>query len=89
MMQSRAYNPNPLEDWFKAMVVSLLMSIATFAAILRCCGCCFILCRRILLNRLITTALTREDEPPKISLVTQPSLQAENMDSDDESEDEI
>uniref|UniRef100_A0A3B4GLL1 Uncharacterized protein n=1 Tax=Pundamilia nyererei TaxID=303518 RepID=A0A3B4GLL1_9CICH len=60
---------NPWDDWFsnhfgkyKAIVVSLLMSIATFVAILTCCGCCFIPCLCTLVQRLITTPLTKEDE---------------------------
>uniref|UniRef100_A0A3Q3C519 Uncharacterized protein n=1 Tax=Haplochromis burtoni TaxID=8153 RepID=A0A3Q3C519_HAPBU len=64
---------NPWDDWFsnhfgkyKTIVVSLLMSIATFVAILTCCGCCFIPCLCTLVQRLITTPLTKEDESPKL-----------------------
>lgn len=81
---------NPLDDWFsnhfgkyKAIVVSLLMSIATFVAILTCCGCCFIPCLRTLVNRLIVTALTREEESLKNQL---PLLWVEDRDSDKDSE---
>ena len=55
---------NPLEEWmtnmfgqWKGVVVSLLISIATFIAILVTCGCCCIPCIRSLSLRLITTAI--------------------------------
>lgn len=70
---------------YKAIVMSLLMSIATFIAILTCCGCCLIPCLRTLLSRLITVALTKESESPKLQL---PLLQAEDYIEDSESEDD-
>ena len=43
---------------YKALVSSVLVSIAVFAVILTLCGCCCIPCLRALINRLITTAIT-------------------------------
>ena len=61
---------NPLESrknnafgkW-KGLIASCLLPLAIFVAILVTCGCCFIPCFRTLLNRLITTALTKESMP--------------------------
>lgn len=43
---------------YKALVSSILLSIAVFAAILTLCGCCCIPCIRALVQHLITTAVT-------------------------------
>lgn len=43
---------------YKALVSSILMSIAVFAALLTLCGCCCIPCLRSLISRLITTAMS-------------------------------
>ena len=55
---------NPLEDWmagmfgqWKGVIMSLLISITIFIAILVTCGCCCIPCLRSLSLRLITTAI--------------------------------
>ena len=60
---------NPLEQWmtgffgkWKGLVLALASSLACFAGILVCCGCCCIPCTRTLCNRLITTALRKEHE---------------------------
>ena len=45
---------------WKDLILSVLMSIAVFTAIIVTCGCCCIPCIRTLVNRLITTALTKE-----------------------------
>ncbi|XP_040014539.1 uncharacterized protein LOC120807008 [Xiphias gladius] len=55
---------NPLDEWmtsvfgrWKGIITSLLLSIATFIAILTTCGCCCIPCIRALSVRLIDTAI--------------------------------
>ena len=48
--------------WYKALIASLLISIGCFLAIVVYCGCCCIPCLRTLVNRLITTALSKERE---------------------------
>ena len=52
---------NPVTEWmgrmfgqWKGLVMSLMMSLAVFTAILVTCGCCCIPCLRALLQRLIT-----------------------------------
>ena len=59
---------NPVEAWmcgmfgkWKALAMAIFTSIACFLAILITCGCCCIPCARTLCNRLITTALSREN----------------------------
>ncbi|XP_028268921.1 uncharacterized protein LOC114440617 isoform X2 [Parambassis ranga] len=42
---------------YKQLVMSIIMSIAVFAAILTLCGCCCIPCIRALCTRMITTAI--------------------------------
>uniref|UniRef100_A0A671Y9J9 Uncharacterized protein n=1 Tax=Sparus aurata TaxID=8175 RepID=A0A671Y9J9_SPAAU len=61
---------DPITSWldsqfgrYKALIASMLISIGCFLAIIVCCGCCCIPCLRTLVNRLITTALSREKEP--------------------------
>ena len=64
---------NPIEKWmtdvfgkWKSLLIALLSSLACFAGILVCCGCCCIPCARTLCSRLITTALQKEEHrlPP-------------------------
>lgn len=85
---------NQIDEWFtnyyveyKAVVVSLLMFTAAFVAILTCCGCCFIPCLRRLINRLITTTLTREKDFAHLQLpLIQDEGSIEDRDSDEESD---
>nr|XP_057913415.1 uncharacterized protein LOC131107420 [Doryrhamphus excisus]XP_057913416.1 uncharacterized protein LOC131107420 [Doryrhamphus excisus]XP_057913417.1 uncharacterized protein LOC131107420 [Doryrhamphus excisus] len=42
---------------YKQLIMSVLMLVAVFAAILTLCGCCCIPCIRVLCTRLITTAI--------------------------------
>ncbi|XP_028460769.1 syncytin-A-like isoform X1 [Perca flavescens] len=59
-----------LEDVFgkyKAIVLSMLMSVAVFVGILVCCGCCCIPCCRTLVNRWIDVALTKKRSPERCS----------------------
>ena len=60
--QSGIYNP--LDDWmtgvfgqWKGIIMSLMISVSTFIAIMTVCGCCCIPCIRSLSLRLITTAI--------------------------------
>ena len=62
---------NPLEGWFtsvfgkwRTLIVSLLISMAVFTAILVTCGCCCIPCIRSLMVRLITTTIEGKQQPP-------------------------
>ena len=62
---------NPIEKWmtdifgkWKGLLMALLTSLACFASILVCCGCCCIPCARTLCSRLITTALRKEEPSP-------------------------
>jgi len=69
---------------YKQLVVSILMSIAVFAAILTLCGCCCIPCIRVLLNRLITTAI----QPMKTEMYALMSTEKHPSDDEDSEEDE-
>ena len=62
---------NVLSGWiegqfgkWKDLILSALMSMAVFTSIIVTCGCCCIPCIRTLINRLITTALSKETPPP-------------------------
>ena len=55
------------------------VSIGCFLAITVCCGCCCIPCIRTLVNRLITTALSREKEPSPYAM----PLIGDNAESED------
>lgn len=69
---------------YKALVASALISIAVFAAILTLCGCCCIPCIRALVNRLITTAITPQEERAiHLNLLSHP-----DGDSDEEADPE-
>ncbi|XP_024117060.2 syncytin-B [Oryzias melastigma] len=50
---------------YRALVSSLLVFIAVFAAILTLCGCCCIPCLRSSVNRLIITAISPAAPPPE------------------------
>uniref|UniRef100_A0A3B3T514 Uncharacterized protein n=1 Tax=Paramormyrops kingsleyae TaxID=1676925 RepID=A0A3B3T514_9TELE len=59
---------NIWDDWltsafgqWKGLITSLLLSMATFTAILVTCGCCCIPCVRALSVRLITTVIEKRD----------------------------
>ena len=66
---------NPMEKWmtdvfgrWRGLLMALLSSLACFAGVLVCCGCCCIPCARTLCSRLITTALQKEiPQPPPSS----------------------
>uniref|UniRef100_A0A3B4UKK7 Uncharacterized protein n=1 Tax=Seriola dumerili TaxID=41447 RepID=A0A3B4UKK7_SERDU len=80
---------DPFGGWFdsyfgkyKALIMSLVVSIGCFLAILVCCGCCCIPCLRTLINQLITTALSKEKDPPPYQM----PLLSKEMESDDEDE---
>lgn len=62
---------NPFDDWltsvfgkYKTMFTSILISIATFVAIIVACGCCCIPCIRSLCNRVIVAAIEKKDGVP-------------------------
>ncbi|XP_047461371.1 uncharacterized protein LOC125020099 [Mugil cephalus] len=62
---------NPMDEWFastfgkwKSLILSLLMSIAVFTAILVTCGCCCVPCIRSLMVRFITTTIEGKSQPP-------------------------
>lgn len=62
---------NPVSGWlqrmfgkWKDLVMTLLLSVGIFVAILICSGCCCIPCLRSLINWLIMTALSTEEAPP-------------------------
>lgn len=62
---------NGLEDWldrtfgqWKTLIVSLLISLAVFTAILVTCGCCCVPCIRSLMVRLIATTTEGKAPPP-------------------------
>ncbi|XP_061148090.1 uncharacterized protein LOC133162710 [Syngnathus typhle] len=64
---------------YKALVSSILISVAVFAAILTLCGCCCVPCLRALFNRLITTAISpMEDKMARMYLMS------ERQDDDDD-----
>lgn len=69
---------------YKALVSSLLLSIAVFSAVLVLCGCCCIPCIRSLLNRVITTAI--ENKQPLSPHLVMPLMTISDPDSDDDSE---
>ncbi len=87
---------NPVGQWldralgkWKALILSILVSIAVFVAILVTCGCCCIPCIRSLCNRLIVAAIEKKDmTPPPYSM---PLLSAnqypDSGDDDDERND--
>ena len=67
---------NPMEKWmtdvfgkWKGLLMALLSSLACFAGVLVCCGCCCIPCARTLCSRLITTGLQKEIPQPPPSLL--------------------
>lgn len=47
---------------YRQLAASIIMSIAIFAAILTLCGCCCILCIRVLCTRFSTTAIAQMEE---------------------------
>ncbi|XP_076739763.1 uncharacterized protein LOC105941227 isoform X1 [Maylandia zebra] len=60
---------NPLEEWmtsvfgqWKGFVMSILVSLSVFTAVLTTCGCCLIPCLRALVVRLIDRAVTSGPE---------------------------
>ncbi|KAF7218347.1 syncytin-1-like [Nothobranchius furzeri] len=65
---------------YKTLVLSILISIAVFAAILTTCGCCCIPCIRALIQRLITTAITPE---PNDAALQMPLLRTQHLDHSD------
>ncbi|KAF1384027.1 hypothetical protein PFLUV_G00137970 [Perca fluviatilis] len=88
-----AENPSTswLEDVFgkyKAIVLSMLMSVAVFLGILVCCGCCCIPCCHSLANRWIDVALTKKDPqkdaPPAYSMPLLGMEDGDETDSDNE-----
>ncbi|XP_047217273.1 syncytin-B-like [Girardinichthys multiradiatus] len=81
-----------LPDWFadtigkwKDFIITGMTSFAIFAGILICCGCCAIPCLRTLINRLITTALSKEDSSRSYQKPLRTGVQ-EPMDCSDESD---
>ncbi|KAJ0006341.1 hypothetical protein NQD34_013614 [Periophthalmus magnuspinnatus] len=62
------------DDWLRgfgrcrALVSSVLVSIAVFVAILTLCGCCCIPCLRSLINRLITAAISPAPEDKGVQM---------------------
>ena len=67
---------------YRALVSSVLVSIAVFAAILTLCGCCCVPCLRALVNRLITTAITPvpQDYQQQLYPLLDPSAESEEDD---------
>ena len=67
---------------YRALVSSVLVSIAVFAAILTLCGCCCVPCLRALVNRLITTAITPvpQDYQQQLYPLLDPSAESEKDD---------
>uniref|UniRef100_A0AAY5K8F6 Envelope glycoprotein n=1 Tax=Esox lucius TaxID=8010 RepID=A0AAY5K8F6_ESOLU len=62
---------NPLEEWmtsmfgqWKGLIMSVLLSLSTFGAIMVTCGCCCIPCIRGLAMRVISTAIEKAPGPP-------------------------
>lgn len=62
---------NPFSSWmsntfgkWKSLIMSVLCSLGVMVGILVSCGCCFIPCARALIERLISTALTKTPPPP-------------------------
>ncbi|MGL4352684.1 MAG: hypothetical protein ACRCTP_01845 [Aeromonas popoffii] len=86
---------NPVGQWldkalgkWKALIMSIAVSMAVFMAILVICGCCCIPCIRSLCNPLIVAAIEKKDlTPPPYSM---PLLAAEEcQDDDDDEQDEV
>ncbi|MGL5036892.1 MAG: hypothetical protein ACRC6F_04030, partial [Aeromonas sp.] len=82
---------NPVGKWleralgkWKALIMSIVVSVAVFLAILVTCGCCCVPCIRSLCNRLIVTAIEKRDpNPPPY---TMPLLAADYYQDDSEVE---
>uniref|UniRef100_A0A8C2Z1R4 Envelope protein n=1 Tax=Cyclopterus lumpus TaxID=8103 RepID=A0A8C2Z1R4_CYCLU len=75
-----------LENWFgkyKQLFLSIMATLAMMIVGLVLCGCCCIPCLRTLVARLITTALTKEDQPLMMPLVAR---EAEDPDRAEEQE---
>ncbi|KAJ0003145.1 hypothetical protein NQD34_018185 [Periophthalmus magnuspinnatus] len=74
LKEQSGVNTSFWEDWlsvfgrYKALVSSVLVSIAVFVAILTLCGCCCIPCLRSLINRLITTAISPTPEDKGVQM---------------------
>uniref|UniRef100_A0A3Q4IGS6 Uncharacterized protein n=1 Tax=Neolamprologus brichardi TaxID=32507 RepID=A0A3Q4IGS6_NEOBR len=68
---------SPLDGWFNRQFGKYKAIVMSF--------CCLIPCLRTILSRLITVALTKESESPKLQL---PLLQTEDYIDDSESEDD-
>lgn len=68
---------------YKALVASVLMSLAVFAVILTLCGCCCIPCLRSLVNRFITTAIS----PMEDRMAQMYPLLGDDPDYDDDDDD--
>ncbi len=76
-----------LGKW-KALILSILVSIAVFVAILVTCGCCCIPCIRSLCNRLIVAAIEKKDtSPPPYSMPLLSMDQKHESDDDEEEND--
>ncbi|KAK0134302.1 Syncytin-A [Merluccius polli] len=82
---------NPLGDWaarlfgrWKHFVMSALISIATFFAILITCGCCCIPCARTLCTRLIETTLRKEQLSERVAQMALLQYEGGDNKSDDE-----
>lgn len=54
---------NMFGSW-KGVMISLFTSCGIFLGILVTCGCCCIPCMRVLINRLIITAIEKREPPP-------------------------
>uniref|UniRef100_A0A3Q3X8Y4 Uncharacterized protein n=1 Tax=Mola mola TaxID=94237 RepID=A0A3Q3X8Y4_MOLML len=84
---------NPFHDWMtkvfgklQGLIMSVLVSIAIFAGIVTCCGCCAIPCLRTLINKLITTALTKEETPPPYQMPLLADIDYDHLDAPGEME---
>ncbi|XP_076827197.1 syncytin-B-like [Brachyhypopomus gauderio] len=94
-MQEASGISNPMEEWFtkvfgkwKALIMSLFMSVAVFIAIVVICGCCCIPCIRSLTQRLITAAIEKGDakNPPPY---TMPLMVEDDDDISSEEDDSV
>ena len=77
---------NPFSDWmtsmfgkWKDLMMSLMISVAVFVSILVTCGCCCIPCLRTLIGRLISTALSKEKNPPSYGAYPLLDMDGESM----------
>ncbi len=88
---------NPVGQWldralgkWKALIMSIVVSIAVFVAILVTCGCCCIPCIRSLCNRLIVAAIEKKDmTPPPYSMPLLSANQCSDSGDDDDERNDV